>query len=187
MNVIETDLAGVLLIEPDVFHDERGHFLEVFHAERYAEAGIRGPFLQDNASFSTRGVLRGLHFQNPLPQAKLVWVAEGEVLDVAVDIRQGSPGFGKWTAARLSGDNHRQLYIPEGFAHGFCVISATARLVYKCSDIYDPSAETVVLWSDPDLAIDWPIEMPRLSPKDAAAPRLRDIDPARLPRYPGAA
>ena len=186
MNVIETDLAGVLLIEPDVFHDERGHFLEVFHAERYARAGIGGPFLQDNASFSTRGVLRGLHFQNPMPQAKLVWVAEGEVLDVAVDIRQGSPGFGKWTSARLSGDNHRQLYIPEGFAHGFCVISATARLVYKCSDRYDPSAEAVVLWNDPDLAIAWPVGSPQLSPRDAAAPRLKDLDPARLPRYPGA-
>ena len=185
MKVTETELAGVLLIEPDVFPDERGHFLEIFRADRYAEAGIRGPFLQDNASFSTRGILRGLHFQNPLPQAKIVWVAEGEVFDVAVDIRQGSPAFGKWTSARLSGDNHRQLYIPEGFAHGFCVVSATARLVYKCTDVYDPSAEAVVLWSDPDLAIDWPIENPRLSPKDAAAPQLKDVDPARLPRYPG--
>lgn len=187
MNVTETDLAGVLLIEPDVFHDERGHFLETFHADRYAEAGISGPFRQDNTSFSTRGVLRGLHFQNPLPQAKIVWVAQGEVFDVAVDIRLGSPGFGKWTSARLSGENHHQLYIPEGFAHGFCVISATARLVYKCSDIYHPSAETVVLWSDPDLAIAWPVEQPLLSPRDAAAPRLRDVDPARLPRYPGTA
>ena len=185
MKVTETDLPGVLLIEPDVFADDRGYFLETFRAERYAAAGIVGPFVQDNLSLSQRGVLRGLHFQNPTAQAKLIFVAQGEIHDVAVDVRAGSPTFGRWAGARLSGDNRCQFYIPEGFAHGFCALSDMARVVYKCTDRYDPAAELSVLWNDPDLAIAWPVESPMLSPKDAAAPRLRDIDPARLPRYSG--
>jgi dTDP-4-dehydrorhamnose 3,5-epimerase len=182
MKVTETDLPGVLLVEPDVFVDDRGYFLETFRAERYARAGMAGPFHQDNLSFSQAGVLRGLHFQNPSAQAKLVFALEGEIFDVAVDVRAGSPGFGKWASARLSGDNRRQVYIPEGFAHGFCVLSPTARVMYKCTSVYDAAAEVSVLWNDPDLGIDWPLDSPTLSPKDAAAPRLRDIDPARLPR-----
>ncbi len=185
MKVLETGLPEVLLIEPDVFHDDRGFFLEAYHAERFAEAGIPGPFFQDNLSFSRYGVLRGLHFQTPNAQAKLVYVLQGEVYDVAVDIRVGSSNFGRWTAARLSADNKRQLYIPEGFAHGICVTSETALLTYKCTDLYNPRAAASVLWSDSDIGIDWPVDDPVLSAKDAAAPRLRDMAPARLPRYPG--
>lgn len=183
MKVTETKLAGVLAIEPDVFADDRGYFLETFRAEPYAEAGMPGPFLQDNLSFSQGGVLRGLHLQNPSAQAKLVFVPEGEIFDVAVDVRTGSPTFGQWVGARLSGDNRRQFYIPEGFAHGFCVLSPRAWVVYKCTNIYDREAELTVIWNDPDIAIAWPVEDPRLSPKDGAAPRLSDIDPARLPAY----
>jgi dTDP-4-dehydrorhamnose 3,5-epimerase len=185
MKVTETNLPGVLLIEPDVFVDDRGYFLETFHAERYAEAGIPGPFVQDNLSFSQAGVLRGLHFQNPSAQAKLVFASEGEIFDVAVDVRAGSPTFGRWFGVSLSSDNRRQMYIPEGFAHGFCVVSPRARVVYKCTDVYDPAAEVTVLWSDPEIGIDWPVESPKLSPRDAAALPLGAIDPARLPGYPG--
>lgn len=184
MNVFETGLPGVLLIEPEVFHDDRGFFLEIHHAERFAGAGIAGPFVQDNLSFSRHRVLRGLHFQTPNAQAKLIYVLHGEVYDVAVDVRAGSPNFGRWTAARLSADNKYQLYIPEGFAHGFCVTSETALLAYKCTDLYNPRADASVLWSDSDIGIDWPVDDPVLSAKDAAAPRLRDMDPDRLPRYP---
>lgn len=180
METHATPLAGVLLLTPRVFADPRGYFLETYNAARYAEAGIPVTFVQDNLSSSSRGVLRGLHFQNPHPQGKLVQVLAGEVFDVAVDLRHGSPTFGKWYGAILSADNHRQLYIPPGLAHGFCVTSERALFNYKCSDFYAPKAEGGVAWDDPDLAIEWPIEAPVLSDKDRAYPRLRDLDPSRL-------
>ncbi len=183
MKVNETDLPGVMLIEPDVYADARGYFLETFQAERYAAAGIPGPFVQDNISYSGPRVLRGLHFQNPNAQAKLIFAAEGEIFDVAVDVRLGSPHFGRWTGARLTAESGWQLYIPGGFAHGFCVLSASARVTYKCDPPYDQAAELPILWSDPDIGIDRPIRKPILSEKDTAAPRLRDIERARLPRY----
>ncbi|MFQ5784515.1 MAG: dTDP-4-dehydrorhamnose 3,5-epimerase [Alphaproteobacteria bacterium] len=185
MKLTEMQLPGVVLIEPDVFVDDRGYFLETYRAARYAESGVTGTFVQDNLSYSEAGVLRGLHFQNPRAQAKLVYVPAGEIFDVAVDVRRGSPTFGRWTGARLSSDNRHQLYIPVGFAHGFCVLSDGARVIYKCTDVYDPAAEVSVLWNDPDIGIDWPVRTPRLSPKDAAAPPLKAIDPQRLPGYPG--
>ena len=183
MNVIETKLPGVLILEPDVFGDERGFFLETWNAKRYSDAGIPGPFVQDNASFSRKGTLRGLHFQYPQSQGKLVQILSGEVVDVAVDIRVGSPTFGQWVGEVLSETNHRQLYIPAGFAHGYCVTSETALFSYKCTDFYNPAAEGCVNWNDPDLAIDWPVAEPILSLKDADCPRLKDIPEDRLPRY----
>jgi dTDP-4-dehydrorhamnose 3,5-epimerase len=166
MNVIETDLPGVLIIEPKVFGDDRGFFMETWNKERYAEAGIPTEFVQDNISFSKKGVLRGLHFQNPNPQGKLVSVLQGEVFDVAVDIRRDSPTFGKWVGVNLSFENKRQLYVPEGFAHGFCVTSETALFSYKCTDWYNSEAEKTLLWNDLGLGIKWPLEKPRLSEKD---------------------
>jgi dTDP-4-dehydrorhamnose 3,5-epimerase len=167
VNVIETDLPGVLIIEPKVFGDDRGFFMETWNKERYAEAGIPTEFVQDNLSFSSRGVLRGLHFQDPNPQGKLVSVLQGEVYDVAVDIRRCSPTFGKWTGVRLSSENKRQLYVPEGFAHGFCVTSKTALFSYKCTDFYDPQAEKVLIWNDPGVGIEWPEIEPLISDKDS--------------------
>ena len=166
MKVTELDLPGALLIEPKVFQDERGFFMETFSAARYAEIGIDNLFVQDNHSMSTKGVLRGLHYQLGRPQAKLVRVISGEIFDVAVDIRKGSPTFGKWTAARLSAANKHQLFIPEGFAHGFCVLSETAEVLYKSGDYYCPEEERGVMWNDLDIAIDWPIKNPVLSKKD---------------------
>lgn len=183
MKVRTTGLPGVILIEPEIYSDARGYFLETFQAARYAAAGIAGPFVQDNISFSGPRVLRGLHLQHSKAQAKLIFAAEGEIFDVAVDVRSGSPHFGRWTGARLSAENGHQLFIPAGFAHGFCVLSEHARVAYKCDTLYDKAAELSILWNDPDIGIEWPIQSPVLSPKDAAAPRLRDIDPARLPRY----
>ncbi|MGF1640798.1 MAG: dTDP-4-dehydrorhamnose 3,5-epimerase [Rhodospirillales bacterium] len=183
MKVIETALPGVLLVEPQVFGDARGYFYETYRWQRYADAGIAVCFVQDNVSYSERGVLRGLHLQNPEAQGKLVHVLEGAVFDVAVDVRIGSPTFGRWTAAVLSGDNKHQLYIPEGFAHGFCVTGRSALVAYKCTAPYAAGNEIAVAWNDPDVAIAWPIDRPALSAKDGAAPRLRDIDPVRLPRY----
>lgn len=183
MNVRDTGLPGVILIEPEIYSDGRGYFLETFQAARYAAAGIPGPFVQDNISFSGPRVLRGLHFQNPNGQAKLIYAADGEIFDVAVDVRRGSPHFGRWTGARLTAENGHQLYIPAGFAHGFCVLSQHARVAYKCDTLYDKAAELSVLWNDPAIGIEWPVQSPILSPKDAAALPLRDIDPARLPRY----
>ena len=185
MKVIETTLAGALIIEPKIFGDPRGYFMETFQAARYAEAGIPGPFVQDNLSFSRRGILRGLHVQNPRPQGKLVQVLQGEVFDVAVDIRVGSPTFGKWEGVVLSAENGRQFYVPAGFAHGFVVTSETALFAYKCTDYYAPESELSILWNDPDIAIAWPLTEPQLSAKDAVALRLSDIDPARLPKYQG--
>lgn len=180
MNVIETELPGVLVFEPTVFGDDRGFFVETYNANRYAEHGLALPFLQDNLSFSRRGTLRGLHFQNPRPQGKLVSVLQGEVYDVAVDVRAGSPTFGRWVGVTLSSADRRQMYVPPGFAHGFCVTSETALFAYKCTDLYDPAAEGAVAWDDPDLAIPWPVTEPVLSPKDRAAPRLGDVSRDRL-------
>jgi dTDP-4-dehydrorhamnose 3,5-epimerase len=183
VKVIETELPGVVIIEPDVFEDHRGFFLETWSRSRYTNAGINGPFVQDNVSRSSRGILRGLHFQNPQGQGKLVQVFAGEVFDAAVDVRVGSPTFGKWTGVRLSADNHRQMYIPAGFAHGFCVLSDSAIFSYKCTDYYNSSVEMGIIWNDPDIGIDWPIDEPKLSQKDSALPRLKDIAAEKLPRY----
>lgn len=172
MNVITTPLDGVVVIEPKVFGDKRGYFLETYHAEKYAEAGIALPFVQDNHSYSRKGTLRGLHAQYRHPQGKLVRALEGEVFDVAVDIRPNSPTLGQWFGVTLSGENFRQLYIPPGFAHGFCVLSETVHFEYKCTDIYDPECELTVQWNEPTIAIDWPIDSPLLSPKDEVGKTL---------------
>ena len=184
MNVVETSLPGVLIIEPDVFGDERGFFMETWNGRRYEEAGLPGRFVQDNLSYSARGVLRGLHFQNPQPQGKLVSVLWGEVFDVAVDIRAGSPTFGEWTGVTLSAENKRQFYVPPDFAHGFLVTSEDAIFFYKCTDYYAPSSEGIVLWSDPDIGIEWPTDAPTLSERDGKAPPLREMPEGSLPRYP---
>jgi dTDP-4-dehydrorhamnose 3,5-epimerase len=181
MNVIETKLPGVVIIEPKVFGDARGFFFETWNRERYEAAGLPATFVQDNVSFSRQGILRGLHFQNPHAQGKLVFVLQGEVFDVAVDIRPASPTFGQWASCVLSAENKRQLFVPEGFAHGFCVTSETAMFAYKCTDVYTPATEGVVLWNDPDLGIPWPIANPILNSRDAGAPRLRDIPRKHLP------
>ncbi len=183
MEVIETKLPGVLVIEPKVFGDERGFFMETWNEARYREAGLPVAFVQDNLSFSQHGVLRGLHFQNPNQQGKLVYVLQGEVFDVAVDIRVGSPHFGEWTGAILSAENKRQFYIPEGFAHGFVVTGDSALFAYKCTDRYNGGAEGSVLWNDPEIGIEWPIEDPVLSEKDRNAPVLSEMPEERLPRY----
>jgi dTDP-4-dehydrorhamnose 3,5-epimerase len=176
-----TALPGVLLVEPVVHRDERGFFLETYHREKYRAGGIDASFVQDNHSRSARRTLRGLHAQLGNPQGKLVRAVEGEIFDVAVDIRRGSPTFGQWVGARLSGENFHQLWIPPGFAHGFCVVSAAAQVEYKCTAAYDPADELVVAWNDPDLAIVWPLpDEPILSARDRAAPRLADVL-ARLP------
>jgi len=185
VKVSPTTLPEVLLVEPKRFGDARGYFLETFHQARYAEAGIKLGFVQDNLSRSAQGILRGLHLQHPNAQGKLVYVLEGEVFDVAVDVRVGSPNFGKWTGATLSADDHRQLWIPPGFAHGFCVTSPSAIFAYKCTELYSVTDEIGVVWNDPAIAIPWPVAEPQLSAKDKALPRLADIDPARLPRYQG--
>lgn len=185
MQIIPSRLAGALIIEPRVFGDARGFFMETWNAARYAEAGITAEFVQDNLSFSRRGVLRGLHFQKPNPQGKLVYVLAGEVFDVAVDIRVGSPTFGQWESVVLSSENRRQFYVPPGFAHGFCVTSETALFAYKCTDLYNPAAEGSVLWNDPDLAIPWPVSAPEFSAKDEVGVRLKDFSRDRLPLFEG--
>jgi dTDP-4-dehydrorhamnose 3,5-epimerase len=183
MKVVETKLPGVILLEPDVFGDDRGFFLETWNQKRYEDIGIRELFVQDNVSFSRKGILRGLHFQNPRSQGKLVQVLSGEVMDVAVDIRVGSPTFGQWIGEVLSGKNHRQMYIPPGFAHGYCVTSETALFSYKCTDFYNPATERGIIWNDPDLNIDWPVQEPLLSSKDAAYSSLKDLPPETLPHF----
>jgi dTDP-4-dehydrorhamnose 3,5-epimerase len=185
MKISRMSLPEVLLVEPDRFGDARGYFLETYHRARYAEAGIKVDFVQDNLSRSAHGILRGLHFQHPNDQGKLVYVLEGEVFDVAVDVRAGSPNFGKWTGAKLSSEDHRQLWVPPGFAHGFCVTSDSALFAYKCTALYSMADEVGVAWNDPAIAIPWPVAEPRLSAKDKDQPRLADIDPARLPRFKG--
>lgn len=181
MKVIETNLPGVLIIEPNVFGDTRGFFQETWRQENYEAIGIRKQFVQDNLSFSTRGVLRGLHYQQPKTQGKLVSVVQGEVFDVAVDIRVGSPTFGQWVGVNLSGENHRQLWVPPGFAHGFCVLSETTYFTYKCTDVYTPSAEGGICWNDPDIGIQWPLQNIVLSDKDQVYARLKAIPVERLP------
>ncbi len=181
MRVTDTPLPGVRLIEPRLFADPRGSFFESWNQATYAAAGIDFDCVQVNVSRSARGVLRGLHYQWPNPQGKLVSVLDGEVFDVAVDIRQGSPQFGRWTGAVLSAANRRQLWIPEGFAHGFVVTSESALFHYLCTSPYDRAADASLRWDDPALAIDWPLRQPELSDKDARAPLLADIAPERLP------
>ncbi|WP_422421929.1 dTDP-4-dehydrorhamnose 3,5-epimerase [Pseudomonas sp. GZD-222] len=178
MNVITTDLPGVLIIEPKVFGDERGFFYESFNAKAFKEqTGVSTTFVQDNHSRSQKGVLRGLHYQLENTQGKLVRVTHGEVLDVAVDVRRSSPHFGQWVGIRLSADNRRQLWIPEGFAHGFVVLSDSAEFLYKTTDYYNPAAERCIRWDDPDLAIDWQLsEGPQLSAKDQLGKSLKDLD-----------
>jgi len=177
----ETDLPGVLLIDPRVFDDSRGFFMETFHQKKYAEVGIDHSFIQDNYSHSTRGTLRGLHYQLNHPQGKLVYVITGEIYDVAVDIRRDSPGFGKWTGQYLSDKNRRQIFVPEGFAHGFCVLSETADVLYKTTDLYNPEDERGVLWSDPAIGIDWPVKVPVVSDKDKLFPKLKEAPEKDLP------
>jgi len=186
VKIQETRLPGVLLIEPDVFGDSRGFFLETFHKQRYAEVGIPGKgleFLQDNHSRSRKGVLRGLHFQLENPQGKLVSAGTGAVFDVAVDVNPDSETFGQWVGAELSEENNRQLWIPPGYAHGFCVLSDVSDFQYKCTDYYYPEDEGGVLWNDSDIGIDWPILKPLLSQKDAALPKLAEVDIGKLPIY----
>ena len=175
MKVVPTSLPGVIALEPAVFRDDRGLFFEAWRQEAYAAAGIDRPFVQDNVSVSRRGVLRGLHFQNPVPQGKLVSVMLGEVFDVAVDLRADQPTFGTWTGVSLSGENRRQLFIPEGFAHGFVVLSDSAIVHYKCTAPWQGEYDRSLRWDDPAIGIEWPVADPILSPKDAAAPRLDEI------------
>lgn len=181
MQITETSLPGVLLVQPRVFGDARGYFLETYRQDRFEEAGIPEAFVQDNESFSTRGILRGLHYQWPKPQGKLVRVIRGSVYDVAVDVRRDSPTFGQWVGVELSGENKHQLWVPPGFAHGFCVSSDEALVVYKCTDYYAPECEQALLWSDPALGITWPTDAPLLSPKDIAGIPLAEIASANLP------
>lgn len=183
MKLIQTGLPGCVVIEPRVFGDERGFFYESWNKARFAEAGLHLDFVQGNVSASARGVLRGLHYQWPNPQGKLVSVLEGEVYDVAVDIRRGSPSFGRWTAVMLTAENKRHFWIPEGFAHGFAVVSERAVFTYQCTAGYDAAADAGLRWNDAALGIDWPLAEPTLSDKDAKAPFLADIPPERLPLY----
>jgi dTDP-4-dehydrorhamnose 3,5-epimerase len=184
MKVTETRIPGVLLIEPKVFGDHRGFFMESWQQQRYREAGVPVGMVQDNLSSSGRGVLRGLHVQHPHAQGKLVQVIQGEVFDVAVDIRRGSPWFGQWVGVHLDGASQRQFYVPPGFAHGFLVLSESALFSYKCTDYYAPENEFSVLWNDPRIGIDWPLTgTPSLSAKDLQAQPLEAIDPERLPPY----
>jgi dTDP-4-dehydrorhamnose 3,5-epimerase len=182
VRVVATDIPDVLLVEPDVHQDGRGFFLETYHAERYRQHGIAGPFVQDNHSRSQAGTLRGLHLQIRRPQGKLIRVIEGEIFDVAVDVRRGSATFGRWVGADLTAGNFRQIYVPPGFAHGFCVVSPVAQVEYKCTDLYDPGSEIGIAWNDPAIGITWPVAHPRLSPRDAAHPTLAELTDL-LPRF----
>ncbi len=183
MKVSETTLPGVLLIEPQVFADARGRFMETWRQDRYRAHGLPTEFVQDNFSLSVQGTLRGLHFQYPHAQGKLIHVLHGEIFDVAVDIRVGSPTFGQWIGMTLTGERPQQVYIAEGFAHGFCVTSESAVVMYKCTDVYHPQSESGIVWNDVDLDIPWPVVAPKLSPKDTQLPRLQDISRSRLPVY----
>ncbi len=180
----ETSLPGVILIEPQVFKDNRGFFLETFHREKYAEGKVGPAFVQDNHSHSQRSSLRGLHYQLGHAQGKLIYAVTGEIYDVAVDIRRGSPTFGQWVGAHLSAENKHQIYVPEGFAHGFCVLSDRADVLYKCTDFYSPEDECGIFWADPTIGIDWPIDAPLLSEKDSMNPKLSEVPDGRLPAYP---
>ena len=182
MKVTPLELPELLLIEPYVYADERGYFTEGWQDTRYAAHGIAGPFVQDNLSFSRRAVLRGLHYQWPRAQGKLVSVLQGTVWDVAVDVRQDSPSFGRWVALELSEENHRQLWVPPGYAHGFVVLSETALFLYKVTAPYTPGDEVTLAWNDPAFGITWPVVEPKLAPRDAAAPSFRDLPPDRVAR-----
>jgi len=181
MKVTPTPLPDVLLIEPIIFPDSRGHFLETYQAARYQEFGVPSRFVQDNLSFSLKGVLRGLHYQLGRPQGKLVWVVQGVIFDVVVDIRKSSPRFGRWMGMELDSRDYRQVYIPEGFAHGFCVLSSEATVIYRCTDYYAPKEERGIRWDDPSLGINWPVSDPILSPKDLLYPGLKELLPTNLP------
>ena len=183
MRIVQTALPGCVVIEPAVHGDSRGYFYESFHAQKFAEAGLDLRFVQTNVSRSARGVLRGLHYQWPNPQGKLVSVVEGEVYDVAVDIRHGSPTFGRWAAAILSAENKRHFWVPEGFAHGFVVLSDDATFVYQCTALYDRDADSGIRWNDGEIAVDWPVAQPLLSDKDQRAPFLAEIAREKLPAY----
>src|SRR5262245_12113691 len=178
MRVHTTDLPGVLVIEPVVHRDDRGFFVETYHADRYREHGIAAPFVQDNRSRSTAGTLRGLHLQLQRPQGKLIQVIEGEIFDVAVDVRRGSPTFGRWVSVNLTADTFQQVYIPPGFAHGFCVISPIAQVEYKCTEVYNPASEIGIAWNDPAIGMAWPIDEPRLSARDSRHPTLAALGDA---------
>ena len=178
MQVTETGLPGVLVIQPRIFSDNRGFFLETYNEARYQEAGVPCRFVQDNHSKSSKGILRGLHYQITKPQDKLVWCLQGEIWDVAVDVRPGSATFGKWHGVHLTAEAKNQIFVPAGFAHGFCVLSETAEVAYKCSRLYAKEDEGGVIWNDPDVGIQWPIDAPILSDKDAQLPALKD---AKLP------
>jgi len=182
MRTIETGIPGLIVIEPDVFGDERGFFMETWHASRYRAAGLPDRFVQSNLSRSGPSVIRGLHYQYPEPQGKLVSVLAGRVFDVAVDIRSNSPTFRQWAGVELSADNHRQMYVPEGFAHGFCVLGEGALLAYLCTAEYRAEYDAVVAWDDPEIGIRWPLAAGKLSSKDANAPRLAEIPADALPR-----
>jgi len=181
--VTSTDIPEVLLIKPRIFSDNRGHFFESYHVGRYLENGIPARFVQDNISRSKHNVVRGLHYQIGRPQGKLVMVVEGRIFDVAVDIRRGSPTFGRWVGVELSSENCLQIYIPEGFAHGFCTLSETAAVFYKCTEYYAPAEERTIRWDDPALSIAWPVSEPILSEKDRGAPTLSSMSPSDLPLF----
>jgi len=183
LKLIKLHIPGLLIIEPDIFKDQRGFFMETWNAKRYAEAGLDVNFVQDNLSYSSYGVLRGLHYQQPNAQGKLAYVLHGRVYDVAVDIRTGSPTFGQWYGVELTAENKVQFYIPEGFAHGYCVLSETALFAYKCTDFYSPATEGGIAWNDPYLNIDWPVKYPVLSNKDANYPLLKDLEHSKLPQW----
>ncbi|MBX3276490.1 MAG: dTDP-4-dehydrorhamnose 3,5-epimerase [Acidobacteria bacterium] len=182
MKFIPTEMPGVILVEPQVFRDARGFFLETYQQRKFAEGGIDVRFVQDNHSRSSRGTLRGLHLQRTRMQGKLIRAVQGEIYDVAVDVRRNSPSYKKWLGVTLSAENFLQLYIPPGFAHGFCVTSETAEIEYKCTDYYAPDDELTVLWNDPSFGIDWPVSDPLLSAKDRAGRTLDDIEQL-LPRF----
>jgi len=180
MKVTTCEISGLLVLEPKIYTDNRGFFLETWNKNRYHDFGLGVDFVQDNLSFSKRGILRGLHFQNPKPQGKLVQVLDGEVFDVAVDLRQSSPTFGRWHALVLSAEKKRQFYVPHGFAHGFVVLSESALFQYKCTEFYSSEYELSIRWDDPDIGIEWPVEPPIVSEKDAKGLRLRDLRPDQL-------
>ena len=183
LRIIKSAIPDVMIIEPEVFGDRRGFFIETYHQRKYAENGLDRTFVQDNHSHSSQGVIRGLHYQLNHPQGKLVFVVKGVIFDVAVDIRRGSPTFGHWVGEILSEENNRRMFIPEGFAHGFCVLSDTVDFMYKCSDFYHPEDDRGVNWSDETLSIDWPIKDPVLSDRDASLPMLHDVQEELLPVY----
>ena len=182
MKFTPLEIPGVVLVEPDVFADARGFFTELYHQKKYAEGGIDRTFLQDNYSHSKKNVLRGMHYQRTNPQGKLIGVIRGKIYDVVADVRRGSPTFGRWIAEELSSENRRQLFVPEGCLHGFCVLSDEADVLYKCTTFYVPADDQGIAWNDPTLRIQWPTRDPVLSPKDAALPKLADLPESLLPR-----